>query len=74
MLYTEQNLFHKTKSIEFLDKRAKPQNHKIIYNDERIDSITQINFLVLHIDQHCEWKTHTNSLCTEFSRFVYALQ
>ena len=66
--------FNKTKYVQFRNYKSLHLQPKIQCRDKKISETKTIKFLGLILDEHCNWKSHINSVCERINRFIYALR
>jgi hypothetical protein len=64
----------KTDAIKFNLSHSQENSFQIPYKDKEIKQETNITFLGLEIDQHLNWKTHTEQIIPRLSSACYAVR
>lgn len=66
----------KTKILQFsnYNKNNIFTNLTLKYQNVIIEEIHETKFLGIILDRNCNWKAHTDKLCSNINRFVYALR
>lgn len=60
--------------MQFQSIRRSPLNLDIKFNNTKIEEVSSIKFLGIHLDANINWKIHVDKVCSKLSSYAYVLK